>query len=58
MTVFQRLVLRALGAILYCLVWKDKTVFLRQGDEARKKLIEELRDAASSCVVDEREGEK
>lgn len=45
MTEFQRLVLRALGALLYCAVWRDHPVFIRQGEDARKRLIDELRDA-------------
>lgn len=46
MTEFQKLVLRALAALLYCLVWRDNPTLLRQGADARKKLIDELRDAA------------
>lgn len=46
MTEFQRLVLRALGSLLYCVVWNENPVLIRQGVEERKKLLVELREAA------------
>lgn len=48
MNEFQRLVLRALGALLYCAVWRDHPVFSRQGRDARLRLIDELRNASQS----------
>ena len=48
-TKFQNLVLRALGAILYQLMYKDNELMARQGHDARKNLIKELRDR--SCLT-------
>lgn len=44
MSRYQRLVLRALGAILYCVVYQDSGLRRLQGHEARERLIAEIRD--------------
>jgi len=45
MTTFEKLALRALGALLYLAVYRDDPIMRRQGHVAREKLIAELRDA-------------
>ena len=50
MTTFERLVLRALGALLYLAVFRDDPIMRRQGHVAREKMIDELRDAVHGRV--------
>jgi len=42
MNEYERLILRLLGAILYCVMYPD-AVSLRQGHNARKELLQTVR---------------